>query len=109
MYDVFIASFQQVNDSVVAIAKNDNSEISVQTDFLIYEGTRLGIEEITETTTFKELDGVSLLLSGIFDYNDNKYLLFTGATYQRNVTVLLRFQPFFEFFEIFCAALFQSS
>lgn len=86
---VFIASFEQVNDSVVAITKNDNSEISIQTDFVINENTRLGIEDITETTTFRELDGVSLLLSGIFTYGDKRYLLFAGATKGEQIAVFV--------------------
>lgn len=85
----FIATFEQVNDSVVAIAKNDHNEISIQTDFVINGETRLGIEDITETTTFKELDGVSLLLSGIFTYGDQKYLLFAGATKGEQIAVFV--------------------
>jgi hypothetical protein len=83
----FIASFEQVNDSVVALAINDHSEISVQTDFVLSEATRIGVEDITETTTFKELDGVSFILSGIFNYSNNKYLLFAGATKGEQIAV----------------------
>ena len=86
---VFIASCQQVNDSILAIAKYDNSEISLRTDFIFGDETRTGIEDISETILFKEIDGGSLILSDILAYNNKNYLVFAAATKGKQVALFI--------------------
>ena len=86
---VIIATCQQVNDSVLAIAKNDNSEISLQVDFPFGQDTKTGIEDINGTVMFREVDGNSLILSDIVTFHDKKYMIYAAATKGKQVALFI--------------------
>lgn len=86
---VFVASFQQLNDTLVGFVKNDNNKISIKSDLTLNNDNRYDIDDLSETTDFIELDGNSLIPSKIVTYNDVEYLLFAVATKGEQVAIFI--------------------
>ena len=87
---VYVASYQQLNDSIVGFVKNDNNKISIQPNLLLGNNNNgYDINNLSETTDFIELDGQSLIPSGIINYNDVEYLFIAIATKGEQVALFI--------------------
>lgn len=86
---VYVASFQQLNDTLVAFVKNDNNKISIKPNLVLNKDTRYDIDDLSETTDFIELDGQSLMPSRIINYNGKEYLMIAIATKGEQVALFI--------------------
>ncbi len=86
---VYVASFQQLSDSLFAFVKNDNNKISIKSDLLLNNDNRYDIDDLTETTEFIELDGNALIPSEIISFNNENFLISAIATKGEQVALFI--------------------
>ncbi|MCG8698108.1 MAG: hypothetical protein MI922_08645 [Bacteroidales bacterium] len=86
---VFISSFQHVKDSLIAVTRNDNGQISFLNDMNINSQNYIGVDEIGNTAVNRELDGESLVLAEIIPIDGTDYLVYAAATKGERIMLLV--------------------